>query len=289
MSSYKSFAIVGFGVVGALLAEEFLNDHASKGYKLRVLTRSKDKPELQAISAKGVDVLPVDYSSQKSIIDALKGSEVVLSALRDDGLDIQTNVIRAAKDANVKLFVPSEYGRNTVGDTSEYLKVKADAQALLKELGLPYTLFFTGLWPEMLSSDSVGPHVGIDLKAGKFTFFGDGTPPQSWTSPRSFVPFVHHVLTSLPPSQLENKVFEIEGDRKSFRDLANLWEKKHGRSAQITQLSSEEVQTFIKNQTTPLFRFIPRVWESGDMLISGEGNKFWPEWKPLTWENHFMP
>jgi NmrA-like family len=79
----------------------------------------KDKPELKALSAKGVNVIPVDYSSQESIVNALKGVDVVFSVLRDDGLDIQTNVIRAAKDANVKLFVPSEYGRNTFGDKSE--------------------------------------------------------------------------------------------------------------------------------------------------------------------------
>ncbi|KAF8590773.1 NAD-P-binding protein [Ramaria rubella] len=292
MSSYKSFAIVGFGVLGALFVDEFLKNHTDQGYKLRVLTRStKDnlKPELQALSSKGVDVISVDYSSKKSITDALKGSDVVLSALRDDGLDIQNSVVYAAKAAEVKLFVPSEYGANTIGNTSEYLKVKADTQALLKEVGLPYTLFFTGMWPELIFPDAVGPHVGINLEAGKFTFYGNGTSPQSWTSPRSFVPFVHHVLTTLPPSQLENKVFEIEGDRKSFRELANIWEKKHGRRAEVIELSAEEIETYIQKQTMAFFKVIPRIWENGDTLVTGEGNKFWPEWKPLTWEDHFMP
>jgi uncharacterized protein YbjT (DUF2867 family) len=64
-------------------------------------------------------VRAVDYASRQSITNALRGVDVVLSALRDDGLDLQTDVIRAAKDANVKLFVPSEYGRNSIGDPSE--------------------------------------------------------------------------------------------------------------------------------------------------------------------------
>jgi hypothetical protein len=55
------------------------------------------------------------------------------------------------------------------------LKVKADAHDLLKELHLPYTLFFTGLWPEMLLPGGIGPIVGIDLEAGRFDLFGDGT------------------------------------------------------------------------------------------------------------------
>ena len=157
------------------------------------LIPQKEKPELKALSSKGVDVISVDYSSQQSIIDALKGTEVVLSTLRDDGLDIQANVIRAAKDAGVKLFVPSEYGRNTFGDTSECastnesfsffgtqadsnadLKVKVDAHDHLKQLNLPYALFFTGIWPEMMGKE-YGPVFGIDFESGKFRLFGDGS------------------------------------------------------------------------------------------------------------------
>lgn len=151
-----------------------------------------DKPELKALVIEGVSVIPVDYSSQESIAKALESVEVVFSALRDDGLDIQTKVIRAAKDADIKLFVPSEYGRNTIGEKSDCaspftvnwcclkagvdldLGVKAEAHELLKELRIPYTLFFTGIWPELLLPNAIGPHIGIDFAAGKFQLFGDG-------------------------------------------------------------------------------------------------------------------
>lgn len=91
----------------------------------------KDKPELKALTSKGVEVIAVDYSSHQSITNALKDVDVVFSALRDDGLDIQINVIRAAKDAGVKLFVPSEYGRNTLGNTSECAFINESDSALL--------------------------------------------------------------------------------------------------------------------------------------------------------------
>ncbi|KAF8530798.1 NAD-P-binding protein [Gautieria morchelliformis] len=294
MSPYNSFAIVGFGQVGSLLAKEFLQSQSESS--LRILTRSswvwktqKDKPELKALSSKGVDVISVDYSSVPSIFNALKGVDVVFSALRDDGLHIQPNVIRAAKEANVKLYVPSEYGRNTLGDKSEYLKPKADAHDLLKELHLPYTLFFTGMWSELLLKDYFGPLLGVDFEAGKFRLFGDGRAPISWTSPRSFIPFVYHAITTLPPSQLENKVFEIEGDRKSFRDLIAMWEAKHGRRAEVAERSPEEIQKLLEEYSRPLFRFVKDAWtEPGGMLISGEANKLWPEWKPLKWED-LMP
>ncbi|KAF8531391.1 NAD-P-binding protein [Gautieria morchelliformis] len=287
MSSYRSFAIVGFGTSGSLLANEFLQSQKNDKSSVRVLTRSVSHfLSLKALASKGIDVFPVDYSSLESITNALKGVDVVFSVLRDDGLDIQTNVIRAAKDANVKLFVPSEYGRNTLEDKSEYLKAKVEAHGLLKELQLPYTLFFTGIWPETLFKEHGGPLVGIDFEAGKFRLFGDGKIPYSWTSPRSIFPFVHHVITTFAPSQLENKVFELEGDRKSFREIIALWEAKHGRRAEVTENSPEEIQRFLDEHPGPFFKFFVHVWMTyGEMLVSGEANKLWPEWKPLKWED----
>jgi hypothetical protein len=98
-----------------------------------------------------------------------------------------------------------------------------------------------------------------------------------------------HLLTTLTRAQLENHVFELEGDRKSFQELIALWETKHpGRRAHVTQRSAAETQEFIDAQTKELFRFIPQVWSRGEMLVSGEANRLWPAWEPLTWED-LMP
>jgi hypothetical protein len=98
-----------------------------------------------------------------------------------------------------------------------------------------------------------------------------------------------HLLTTLTPAQLENRVFEIEGDRKSFRDIIALWEARHpGRRAHVTQRSEAETQKFIDAQTSVLLRWVPGVWTRGEMLVSGEANRLWPEWAPLTWED-LMP
>jgi len=120
MSFYTSFAIIGYGTAGALYAEEILS-HNDQGYKLRILTRSADKPAFKELKKHGVSIIRVDYSSEDSIRSALEGADIVLSALRDDGLEIQDTVIRAAKAAGIKLYVPSEYGRDTIGFTEKCL------------------------------------------------------------------------------------------------------------------------------------------------------------------------
>lgn len=63
-------------------------------------------------------------------------------------MSIQFPLADAAKSAGVKLFIPTEFGNPTEdnGTISEKspLATKLATQKKLKELGLPYALFFTG-------------------------------------------------------------------------------------------------------------------------------------------------
>ncbi|KIJ40230.1 hypothetical protein M422DRAFT_32294 [Sphaerobolus stellatus SS14] len=288
MSAYKSFAIAGFGKAGSLYANCFAQ-HKEDGFKWKVLSRSFAKPELRTAEAQGAELVAVDYDSQSSLINALKGVDVVLSTLRDEGLEtVQLNLVRAAKEAGVKLFVPSEYGKNTLGIKEPYLKPKADTHDLLKELNLPYTLFFTGLWPSLILEPVSGILMGMDFDAGKFNFFGDGKIGLSWTTPEDFVPLAHHILTTLPLSELENSVFQIEGDRKSLKEIVALWQKKTGRKPEIYERSEEEIQAYIDSQDSNMMKLMPRELQRAGMRVTGEANKLWPGWKASnTWENIF--
>lgn len=61
-------------------------------------------------------------------------------------------VAEAAKAAGVKLFIPSEFGMPTVDvkepETKGFIVEKLKSHQSLRDLNLPFTLFFTGLWPE---------------------------------------------------------------------------------------------------------------------------------------------
>jgi hypothetical protein len=56
-------------------------------------------------------------------------------------------------------------------------------------------------------------HLGWNLKEGKIVIQGQGDAPISTTSINDVARFAAHVLTALPPAQLENAKFRIEGDR----------------------------------------------------------------------------
>jgi uncharacterized protein YbjT (DUF2867 family) len=55
----------------------------------------------------GALVVPVDYKVHESLVTALEGVDVVVSALAGTGFPLQEHLARAAKEAGVKLFVPS--------------------------------------------------------------------------------------------------------------------------------------------------------------------------------------
>jgi saccharopine dehydrogenase-like NADP-dependent oxidoreductase len=123
MSEYKSFAVAGAGLIGAPIAKELVRS----GAKTRVLTRAGSSKSFE----KGVEVREVNYEdevrtycaqaqpasswlrdvdsslSQASLVDGLKGIDVVVSTLSGAGFAVQPALAKAASKAGVKLFVPS--------------------------------------------------------------------------------------------------------------------------------------------------------------------------------------
>lgn len=68
--------------------------------------------------------------------------EVVVSTVAQAALPHQTLLGDAAKQAGVKLFLPSEYGFTTVGQTEGELGMKSRFAEHLQHIGLPSARIF---------------------------------------------------------------------------------------------------------------------------------------------------
>ena len=106
-----------------------------------------------SFAAKGGKVVHVNYADESSLKDALFGVDVVISTLSATALASQLPLAVAAHAAGVQLFVPSEFGPDTEGAkadelTGRFLAAKVDVHTKLREIGIPYTLFATGLFPD---------------------------------------------------------------------------------------------------------------------------------------------
>ena len=164
MSGFKNFAVIGAGVIGGSIIHQLLTDKAAGTVDdVVVLTRkvsftsaplrpdSRTDQVLQG-SKTAVDpaakLIAVDYSDKESIKKALTGVDVVISTITWMALDVQPGIAEAAKEAGVKLFVPSEFGGPTEGTTGGILGEKANFQEQLRAIGIPYSLFYTGLFSD---------------------------------------------------------------------------------------------------------------------------------------------
>ena len=90
----------------------------------------------------------IDYSDESSLLAALEGIEVVVTALKFTALETQKGLVKAAKTAGVKLFVPTEYGIPTDHVTTGVLSTKTHLNNWFKEFALPYIRVLCGIWPE---------------------------------------------------------------------------------------------------------------------------------------------
>lgn len=172
----------------------------------------------------------VDYSNPKSIQSALSGVDVVISTISGEALDVQGKIAEAAKEVGVKLFIPSDFGNITEGETEGMFGAKAGIQTQLKRLGVPYAVFYTGPFADYIWEPCVCRHLflhsyveikttdqrflNLDVKSGKVEVAGDGNKDISFTSRTDIARYLSYVLTRLPPDQLKNRYFTIEGDHK---------------------------------------------------------------------------
>lgn len=81
--------------------------HRSGRYNVTVLVR--DENSKMSLPPQ-VMIVRVDYDSATSLISALQGQEVLVSALGKGALEFQTRLFDAAVEASVRRVIPSEFG-----------------------------------------------------------------------------------------------------------------------------------------------------------------------------------
>jgi len=274
-SSYTKFAVIGAGRIGNCIVEDLLKEKAAGIVKeVAVLTRQGSNKTIQG----DAKVIEVDYSNDESIKNALTGVDVVISTVAIAALGIQGKLAAAAKNADVKLFIPSEFGNITEGDTDPGLHgTKANFQGQLKALGLPYTAFYTGKFPD----SGWTPASHIDITSGKVSVGGDGNTQITFTSKPDVARYVSYVLTHLPPEQLKNRSFAIAGDNKSFNEIFKLYEEKTGKKLQVTYIPLSELDAKIAADPEDFIAFLHKSWATAGPFKRTD-NHLYPDWNPSS-------
>lgn len=98
--------------------------------------------------SRGAQFAIIDYENQATLEATFKNIDVVISTVSSAAILSQLPLTTAAKAAGVKLFVPSEFGVPS-NKPSGALLHKIQVREKLKELDLPYTVIYNGIWVDV--------------------------------------------------------------------------------------------------------------------------------------------
>ncbi|KAH7921969.1 NAD(P)-binding protein [Leucogyrophana mollusca] len=216
---YKSFAIAGAGPhIGLPIVQAFL----ALNVPILVLVRpTSTSTSTLPLADPNLKLAHVDYADTPAVSALLRAHsvDVLISAvsLVTGGVGAQTVLADAARDAGVRLFVPSEYGTPTRGDKSGAGLPKDQFAEYLTSIGIPWLRLYCGLFHEFV------PWLAAVEETGKFLIVGKGETPNSFTSIPEVAQYLAHVLTTAPPSRLANTELRIEGQRATLAQFGALF------------------------------------------------------------------
>jgi len=281
-NKFTRFAVAGGvggeGPASAGMGNAIARALLKQGASVKILARGSSATSDAANSLKeaGALIVPVDYKVHDSLVTALEGVDVVISALSGGGFPLQDELAKAAKEAGVKLFVPSEYGNDTdTFDESSWLFFKKQVHTELEKLQLPYALYFTGPFADW------APGV-LGAKDGKITLVGKSEAPVSFTKIGDAADFIAYTLTHLSPDELNGARFRLEGSRSSFGELAKIYAEKHLGTTIEHEDPSEALKRAV--ETKDFMTWLKVEWNAGDGTTYSPGqtssNHLYPGWTP---------
>lgn len=189
------------------------------GFTVTALSRSGSTSKLPS----EVKVVEVNYDSHDSLVTALKGQDVFISAVPNHG--DQPKLIDAAIAAGVKRFLPSEFGSDIAGNenvqklpvfqgklkTQKYLEEKKDQ--------ISYTIVVNGAFLDW------GIKVGFIINKNTTRVFNGGDKPRSTTTLEDIGKGVVGVLRH--PEETKNRAVYLQSAAVSQNKLLELAKKKN--------------------------------------------------------------
>jgi uncharacterized protein YbjT (DUF2867 family) len=219
----------GTGRLGTLLATRLIG----RGLAVRVLTRVPSRAD--DLAALGVEVATGDVRDRASVAAAVRGADVVVSAIHGftgtrgaspASIDYQGNVnlIDAARTADAEMVLMSVVGA-AVDSPMELLRMKHAAEHHLRAAGGRWTIVrataFLELWIDLLGKTAA--------RSGRPVVFGRGDNLINFVSVTDVAGLVERAVTD---AGTRSRILEIGGpDNLTFNQLAAAIQQAAGRAS----------------------------------------------------------
>ncbi|KAH8598248.1 hypothetical protein B0O99DRAFT_684292 [Bisporella sp. PMI_857] len=269
MSTIQNVIIIGAsGGIGSCIFKALVE---SNNFNVSVLARRESKNTY----ADTVKVFTSDYSD-RSLFEAFKGQDAVVSALGAAGIEQEIKLIDAATKAGVKRFIPSEFGCNTQNkNTTDLIPIfgfKAKRIDYLKEQeskGLSWTAIEAGAGFDYGLQFGL---VGFNINTSEALIVDGGSLPFSTTNLSQIGNAVVAVLKK--PAATSNQFIYIDSFTATQNEILEEFEKVTGKKWDVSVTTSEQVkkeglELFGKGDFAGLLSLLKVI-----MLSEGYGSDF---------------
>ncbi|CAI9095171.1 OLC1v1031052C1 [Oldenlandia corymbosa var. corymbosa] len=246
MGKCKILVVGGTGHLGRRIVKESL----AKGHPTYVLQRAEigldiNKLEmLLSFKDQGARLVEGSFSDHRSLVDAVKLVDVVISTVSGNLL-LQLKLVQAIKEAgNVKRFLPSEFGMDPsrMGNALEPGRVPFDekmaVRKAIEEAEIPFT-YVCGCCCAGWFAGNLGQMNTLVPPKEKVILYGNGNTKVIFMDEDDVATYA---VKTIEDSRALNKTVYIRPQQNilSQRELIETWEELSGRKLEKISLSDEQ-------------------------------------------------
>lgn len=290
----KIVVVVGAaGKLGRLVIESLL---AHPDVHVRALVR--DPQRAMDLRGDRVEIVAFDAakSTERERAAVVEGAFAVVSTLQggpDIIIDAQLELLRAAKAAGVRRFIPSDYSYNIftlppgINVNSDWRRAFAEKARAERGDSFEVVHVLQGVFADRVVLGFLGL---FDADNGIVRYWGSGTTPIDWTTWDDTARFT--AAAAIDERQVPERLF-VSGDRIDVLTFVKTWEMVHGKKLDVQRLGSleelaQETDRQQKEQPQNMYAWLPLMYArgtyGGEALLGPRENDRYPEIKPETVE-----
>ncbi|KAH8825364.1 NAD(P)-binding protein [Flagelloscypha sp. PMI_526] len=283
------FLVGGSGYTGLQVAKALVE---TGHYNVSALIRpsSLSKPATEQLRSLGVTIHSGDITTDdvEKLESLLSGMDILISMVLI--FVDQRKLLLAAKKANVKRVVPSDFGPHIPPGVTRMHDEKLAIRHLIEEHSIPHTFIQVGWWANNMFPLPHDITRSFLPDAGK-QFAGSGTVPVSWIDYSSVGKLIALIIAD--PRTLNQVVHAYDGEA-TLNETWALGTKITGEDFNdYPKITAEEIQRrkTISPINEALYSYYDVLYIRGDNTIANavaagvlDSHKLYPDYKPVTLE-----